>query len=184
MKTKLNQNKNSGNIRDEILSAAMRILQTQGVKKLSQAKVAKEAGIRQSHLTYYFPKKIDLTIGLLQQHIDGASIHLNAILDDNSHDDMETALSMLATNRARMRFFLGLIVEADGNDELRTMLRKHILQFDLLVAHNFGRPENDPDVAAYLCCLRGLGMTNMVQHESSGPIDVKEIALKFGLQFK
>ena len=55
-------------VRARILDAALHILQESGLRSLSQAKVAAAAGIRQSHLQYYFPKKIDLVIALLRGH--------------------------------------------------------------------------------------------------------------------
>lgn len=171
-------------LREEILAAAMRILQTHGVKKLSQAKVAAEAGIRQSHLTYYFPKKVDLIAGLLQQHIDSASARLDAVSAGAASADMEAALELLAGNRPRMRFFLGLIVEADDNDDIKRMLSEHMSQFDRLVAHFFGRPENDPDVIAYLSLLRGFGMTHMVKDADLESVDVRTLAARFGLNFE
>ena len=59
--------------KNKILQAALEVLQEGGVKQLSQPKVAKAAGVRQSNLTYYFPKKNDLIAGLMQQHIDFAN---------------------------------------------------------------------------------------------------------------
>ncbi|MEM8786114.1 MAG: TetR/AcrR family transcriptional regulator [Pseudomonadota bacterium] len=170
-------------LRDDILAAAMGVLRVHGVKHLSQARVAKEVGIRQSHLTYYFPKRVDLISALLQDHIDKASLRLDAA-SSGEVPDMQAALEMLCSNRERMRFFLGLIIEADQNDELKAMLDAHIAQFDRLVAYFFGRPENDPDVKAYLGMLRGLGMTNMVQGGSLTPVDVKALGEHFGLAWR
>lgn len=47
-------------VRERVLGAAIEIAQTAGLESMSQAKVARRAGVRQSHLTYYFPTRVDL----------------------------------------------------------------------------------------------------------------------------
>lgn len=169
---------------EKILSAAMTILQTRGVKSLSQAKVAAEAGIRQSHLTYYFPKKADLIAGLLQQHIDGAEQRLAELSAGESFASFDNSMAELTRNQARMRFFLGLLVEADNNSELQTMLAAHIRQFDDMVACHFGRPSGDENVVAFLNTLRGFGMCNLVASESGKGPDIDQLIKTFGLDNK
>ncbi len=47
-------------VRQRIVEAALNLAQTIGVQGMSQARVATAAGVRQSHLTYYFPTRADL----------------------------------------------------------------------------------------------------------------------------
>jgi AcrR family transcriptional regulator len=47
-------------VRDRILAAAVELVRTEGVRNLTQARIAALAGVRQSHLTYYFPARKDL----------------------------------------------------------------------------------------------------------------------------
>lgn len=47
-------------VRQRIVDAALELARTVGVQGMSQARVAKAAGVRQSHLTYYFPSRADL----------------------------------------------------------------------------------------------------------------------------
>lgn len=51
---------------ERLLAAAMELVQSQGLQGLSQARVAAAAGVRQSHLTYYFPTRKDLIKALAQ----------------------------------------------------------------------------------------------------------------------
>ncbi|MEO7253460.1 MAG: TetR/AcrR family transcriptional regulator, partial [Casimicrobium sp.] len=53
-------------VRDKILTAANEILLTLGFSALTQQSVAGRAGVRQSHLTYYFPTRNDLLRGTAQ----------------------------------------------------------------------------------------------------------------------
>lgn len=51
---------NAKSVRQRIVDAALELAQTVGVQGMSQARVATAAGVRQSHLTYYFPTRADL----------------------------------------------------------------------------------------------------------------------------
>ncbi|MCX8099482.1 MAG: TetR/AcrR family transcriptional regulator [Casimicrobiaceae bacterium] len=47
-------------VRERVLTAALELLQTDGFAGLTTSAVARRAGIRQSHLTYYFPTRAQL----------------------------------------------------------------------------------------------------------------------------
>lgn len=168
-------------VRTAILDAAIRILQESGTKELTQPKVAKAAGVRQSHLTYYFPKKSDLVAALLQQHLDLAAADNNHHSHHHPAEEMADALSMIAHDPRRMRFFLSLIVEAQHDPALKSMVEKHIAQFDAMVAAYYGRETGDADVALFLSALRGFGMCALVRDTPSRSIDINNLAKRFGL---
>jgi AcrR family transcriptional regulator len=46
--------------RQDILDAGLAILREEGLAGLTQPRVAARAGVRQGHMTYYFPTRIDL----------------------------------------------------------------------------------------------------------------------------
>jgi RND family efflux transporter MFP subunit len=54
-------------VRERLLRAALELVNTQGIQNFTQARVAAAAGVRQSHLTYYFPTRNDLLKALVQQ---------------------------------------------------------------------------------------------------------------------
>lgn len=70
----------SASVPERILAAALELLQTQGLQALSQARVAAAAGLRQSHLTYYFPTRKDLLKAIVESIIQGlvASFSIDA----------------------------------------------------------------------------------------------------------
>jgi len=47
-------------VRERLLEAALKLLAESGAHELTQPRVAKAEGVRQSHLTYYFPTRADL----------------------------------------------------------------------------------------------------------------------------
>ncbi|MEM9594574.1 MAG: TetR/AcrR family transcriptional regulator [Acidobacteriota bacterium] len=165
-------------VRRSILEATRDILAHQGVKKLSQTNVAKAAGVRQSHVTYYFPKRSDLVTALLEEHIQQMD---GALADRGGVSEITAALDVIARDAARMRFFVGLIVECEQDEALRGLLTAHTRQFDGLVARYFGREPGDVDVGLFLNTLRGCGLMHLL-HGGRGEIEAPhEIAGRFGL---
>lgn len=53
-------------VRERLLAAAMDLVRSKGLQGFSQARVAAAAGLRQSHLTYYYPSRKDLLKALVE----------------------------------------------------------------------------------------------------------------------
>lgn len=175
--------KDSG-LRESIIAAAVNILETRGLKALTQYQVARSVGIRQSHLTYYFRKRADLVQAIIRSHLDHAN--QDGATGDTSRREaycIREALELLISNPARFRFFIGLIVEAGQDPQLRSMLDQHMEQFDQTVARYFGRMPGDRDVILFLSVLRGYGMRETVRDETKPPLDLDAVAERFGLFF-
>ncbi len=64
MNEQISDTANVKSVRQRIIDAALELTQTVGVQGMSQARVAASAGVRQSHVTYYFPSRADLTKAL------------------------------------------------------------------------------------------------------------------------
>ena len=190
----------AGPLRKRILDAALEIMRTDGLKRLTQPKVAAAAGIRQSHLTYYFPKKVDLIVALLGDHVHGEERHgeeghaagegQGPSTDQahghegHHHHDPEhigSALELVASDSRRISFFLNLIVEAEQEPALRRMVYVHMAAFDAVVARAYGRPADDPDVEAFVDSLRGFGMKQLLRDDAK-TIDIDALAARFGLK--
>ena len=56
--------------RKKILEAGLTILREQGLAGLTQPRVAAMTGLRQSHLTYYYPTRVDLLTAVARVAID------------------------------------------------------------------------------------------------------------------
>src|SRR3989338_101462 len=63
-------------VRERIVDAAVQLLHERGINALTQASVSALAGVRQSHLTYYFPTRNAL---LQQAVISGVASVLKAL---------------------------------------------------------------------------------------------------------
>ena len=138
-------------LRRLILDTALDIIEAEGMKALTQPKIARRANLRQSHLTYYFPRKADLYIALLEASHDRASRHAQP----SSVEDM---LAGLMFDRERMRFFLSIILEVGDDPELQAVLRAHASGLADHVAPYYGRCPGDAAVIAFVDERRGIGI--------------------------
>lgn len=112
-------------VRERILVAAVAVLHEAGIQGWSQVQVARRAKMRQSHITYYFPKRHDLLDAVAQHVIRGMAAALHGVLESSEERDLRAVLRRLAVDiatREHMRMFTGLIVEADRDPKLRIIV--------------------------------------------------------------
>ncbi len=171
----------ASDLRERILETALDIVEAQGIQALTQPRLAKAVGLRQSHLTYYFPRKADLYIALLEASHARAHSHNKS---SGAAPDFEAMLQSLMFDRNRMRFFLGIVIAVSEEPELRAILRQHTHHLLQAIAAHYGREPSDPDVIMFVDCLRGVGLRHLL--EPDNPIDtapsVGELAARFGLE--
>jgi AcrR family transcriptional regulator len=157
-------------LREQIVDVALRLLREHGMTKLVQAQVAREAGIPQGHLTYYFPRKSDLfaavarrTIELLGQEV--AQFVAGAGWTAEGPSARERALAVVEStikDAERTRLLLGLVLEASEDGELRDLLVESARNVRMLLAGGMGRDPSDPDVEIMLATLWGLGVSHLI----------------------
>jgi len=110
--------------RERILHAAVGILNEDGFGALTQTRVAKKAGVRQSHITYYFPARNDL---LRETAVYGCNVMLEML-----SGSIETGTLTLATardffvtdisDRRFARLMCALIVASDEDEHIKLWL--------------------------------------------------------------
>jgi AcrR family transcriptional regulator len=110
--------------REQILHAAVEILNAEGFGGLTQTRVAERAGMRQSHLTYYFPARNDLLretavygceamLGALELGIDSGQLNL---------ENFREVLAVDIHDRRFARLMCALIVASDEDAEIKPWL--------------------------------------------------------------
>jgi AcrR family transcriptional regulator len=110
--------------REQILHAAVEILNAEGFGGLTQTRVAERAGMRQSHLTYYFPARNDL---LRETAVYGCGAMLGALElgIDSGQLNIENFREVLAVDihdRRFARLMCALIVASDEDAEIKPWL--------------------------------------------------------------
>lgn len=112
-------------VRTHILDTAFGLLAEHGVAWLTQTRISKAAGVRQSHLTYYFPRRGDLLAGVAQHFMNSVSQMWIARAKDGtlSAQQLPDVLAEALTDRRTIRAMLGLISAADEDPQIREALR-------------------------------------------------------------
>jgi AcrR family transcriptional regulator len=117
--------------RARILDAAYGVLCEQGHDKLTQLAVCKAASISQGHLTYYFPTRAALQLGLAEHAVYREVEQLvRQVLDGGGAPPRpgELAAGMAAKlrDRNKPRVMLGLLIAADGDARIKPAVHEFI----------------------------------------------------------
>jgi AcrR family transcriptional regulator len=147
-------------------------------------RVAREAGVAQGHLTYYFPRKSDLAAAVVERLSRDARSELEPMLaraagadEEAQHDLFFSLVQKLLRNDRRNRVMLGLVAEALDDRELAGVLARQLQMQRAVMAHLLGRAPDDPDVHIALAALRGLGIENLLHR--SDPAHAEAILARF-----
>ena len=113
-------------IRETIIEAALKLLRKHGFGALSQPRIAAEAGVRQSHLTYYFPSRGDLLFAVADRSCEVllAPLADRAARGDLSVEEVAEALCDAISDRGVSRIFHALISGSDEDSSLKRKMRK------------------------------------------------------------
>ena len=150
-------------VRERILDAALAVLRQDGIQRLTQVEVAKRAGVRQSHLTYYFPSRTDLLDAIAARFVDGLTAGIGHA--GGQARDPGTALAHLAkaiADPGHMRMFIGIIVEADQDPATRDLLLRGTARMEAALAEILGGADQRARARAMLASLWGLGLYTFV----------------------
>lgn len=115
-------------IKDKILDAAVQLLVEQGAAALTQPKIAAAAGVRQSHLTYYFPKRNDLLLAIT---LHWGKLHMAAAAQRMEPGTVTLAqLTQFIGDRVvdagRVRIILSLMVASEEDPRIKESLASFI----------------------------------------------------------
>lgn len=121
-------------VKDNILQAGSALLRERGVGALTQPQIAQAAGVKQSHLTYYFPTRTDLLVAIAEQVVSqtldrvAASLGLpEAGLPDTpgasgAPADWAQRMADVLLTGMPPRVIIGLIAAADAEPDIRPAL--------------------------------------------------------------
>lgn len=147
-------------MRERIVASALAMVNERGIAALTQTRVAKRAGVRQSHLTYYFPTRHDL---LKQTVVSGAQALLALLKSPaeaggKSLVHFRKALEAELTDRRVARMMAGLLVASEEERSLKPWLEQFELDMlsglRLALANRGVRPTR-ADLEIYLATIVG-----------------------------
>jgi AcrR family transcriptional regulator len=164
-------------VRERLLEAALKLLAESGAHELTQPKVAKAAGVRQSHLTYYFP-----TRGELLQEVARYSIEkLAGQLAHGKPGAMPDAIAAGAADKRRSRVLLGLVTAADRDPEIKKRMRKFVgeLRTRMTPVLDAGGLETDPEsIAFFHCTIIGCAVLQLARDNAESKAEAKAVLKK------
>ena len=168
----------SDGLRDKIIEAAIHLLERAGPKGFGQVRVAREAGIQQGHLTYYFPRKSDLLMGVIEALNERARRRLGRVSEELSEmgarerrQALFTEARAMMRDRKRTRVLLGLLAEAEDDAELQALLHEREARFQAWVKLLLGDGLDAIDAELLVATLRGLGMQQLASRMSPAHLD-------------
>jgi AcrR family transcriptional regulator len=109
--------------RADIIEAGLATLREHGFVSFTQPRVAARAGLRQSHLTYYFPTRLDLLAAVAQAAIDRQLEGLDKVLS-GTVEQAATAMAKMAVRHENTRVMMALAQAADQEAPLQKMFRE------------------------------------------------------------
>src|SRR5271156_969318 len=110
--------------RQDIINAGLAVLRENGYSGFTQPRVAAEAGLRQSHLTYYFPTRVDLLAGVARAAIDQELAAFDAIVGVSSPQAAAKVIADIAVRHENTRVIMALAQAADQEPMLRELFRE------------------------------------------------------------
>ncbi|MBS0398873.1 MAG: TetR/AcrR family transcriptional regulator, partial [Proteobacteria bacterium] len=151
--------------RTRLLDAALEVVQERGVSALTQMHVAAAAGLRQSHLTYYFRTRSDLLKAVVQH----AARTICGLVDGRPEEPVQS----LPELRARLvkdvadirmpRLMTAMTVASDEDPSLKAWMAQFEQTFLRLLADTLKRLGvrlSAEDVALFHATLIGISITN------------------------
>jgi len=119
------------NIRSRILEAALGLLARSGAHELTQPRVARAAGVRQSHLTYYFPTRAELMQAVARHSIEKLVGELTHAREHNP-SQVATGIAAGSSDKRIVRVMLALV--ADRDSAIKRQTRRFIGELRQIMA--------------------------------------------------
>lgn len=156
-------------MRERILDAAIRTLRESGLQSFTQIQVANSAGVRQSHLTYYFPTRDDLLEAVTARVVEGLAAGVRSAAageEEGGHGAMLERLATSVADLEHMRMFVAMIVEADGEPLLRDVMVGGTRRMEEALAETLGSDDAEERARLILAAVWGLGLYQFVVRPS------------------
>lgn len=153
-------------IRLKLLDAALEVLLCKGIQAFTQARVAERAGVRQSHLTYYFPTRSDLLKAVVEsgsqvvlETMGASSAMLPPTLEDFRH-----AMAEHVSGTRMPRLMMALSVASDEDPTLKLWMAEfesRIQENMRLALLHYGLTLDANELALFHATVVGISVLNV-----------------------
>jgi AcrR family transcriptional regulator len=108
-----------------IVEAGLAILREQGLAGLTQPRVAARTGLRQSHLTYYYPTRADLIAAVARAAISAQQLAAASLGEGvNSVDQCATKMANVTMRHENTRVLAALNQAADQEPAVKVLFNE------------------------------------------------------------
>jgi AcrR family transcriptional regulator len=108
--------------RQQIVNAGLAILREDGLPGLTQPRICARTGLRQSHLTYYYPTRLDLLTAVTRAAIERRRRAAQATAAGiNSIDEAAAQIAAFVAQHENTRVLLALMQAVDQYPTLRAL---------------------------------------------------------------
>ena len=123
-------------VRERLLEAALQVLASEGIHALTQVRVADRAGLRQSHLTYYFPTRTELLQAIVV-HVAGEGPGMVKGDTDSLPPTLSALKAHLGDRITDVRMARVMLALTTASDE-DPSLKRWMVEFDEQMRDMFG----------------------------------------------
>lgn len=111
--------------REKIVEAGLAVLREHGYAGFTQLRVATLAGLRQSHLTYYYPTRLDLLGAVGQAAVDRQLVAVSAVLATaGTMDELAELMAEIICRHDNTRVLMALAQAGDDQPQLNSLFRE------------------------------------------------------------
>ena len=167
-------------MRARIAAAALTVLRQEGWSGLTQPRVARAAGLRQSHLTYYFPTRRDLVIAISREVARRLVEGFERLAREApaAPGAFGKSFAQLCSPE-QTRLLLTLVLAADGEPAIRRIFRGLTREVRALIAATMARigAAADAESVALIHALGvGLAVLDLARGEPAARRELQTIA--------
>jgi len=166
-------------VRDRILEAALKLLAESGAHELTQPRVARAAGVRQSHLTYYFPTRTDLLQEVARHSIGALMAQLGST--KGAPSSLADGIAAGTADKRRIRVMLGLVAAADRDRAIKPRMRKFVSELRARLAPllEAGGLRTDPEsIAFFHACVIGCAVLQLARDNAEARAEARSVLKK------
>jgi AcrR family transcriptional regulator len=164
-------------VRERILEAALSLLAESGAHELTQPRVARAAGVRQSHLTYYFPTRGDLLQEVARYSIE----KLAEQLAHGRAGSLPETIAAGAADKRRSRVMLGLVTAADRDPKIKQRMRRFVSELRARMTPVLGAAglATDPEsIAFFHSVIVGCAVLQIARDNAEARAEAKAVLKK------
>ena len=152
--------------RHQILDAGLAVLREHGYVGFTQPRVAARIGLRQSHITYYYPTRLDLLAAVGRLAVDRQLLAVDATLGSiTTLAGAAAAIAELVTRFENTRVLMALVQASDEEPRLREVFRDLAdgiaVRVTAFLSRVSGRPASEDDARFVHALSVGLSVVNL-----------------------